>query len=94
MLKQLGLVMIYDTILTRFTEPDIILPTTLHKAQLVYLLSTTDDNTLLDYVRLQPYVLLLLLDCKHKHGNKESPLTIHSTDSGFVAIGLKSVITV
>ena len=51
--------MIHATNLTTFTEPENLLPTTLHKAHLVYILSLTDDSTPLSYVTLQPDVLTI-----------------------------------
>ena len=76
--------MIYDIILTRFTEPEIKLPTTFQKAHLIYLLSTTDESTPLIYVKLQPYVLT--------NPSVEFPQLIHFVKSGFVAKGLTSVV--
>jgi len=83
--KQLGLLIVYYIILTRFTEPKIKLPTTFQKAHLVYLLSTTDESTPLNYVRLQPYVLTT--------SSVEFPQLIHSLKPGFVAMGLISVVS-
>jgi hypothetical protein len=47
----------HGTILTTVTEPEIMLQTTLYTAHLVYILSLTDGNTPLSYVRLQRDVL-------------------------------------
>jgi hypothetical protein len=76
--------MIYDIILTRFTEPEIKLPTTFQKAHLIYLLSTTNESTPLIYIILQPYVLTT--------PSVEFPQLIHSLKSGFVATGLTAVV--